>query len=74
MLTTSSKNISFSGDVKVNEKVVADLHASYSGANDAYFNITINDLINANAKRDDLINDISEFINQMLDAIVDFND
>ena len=74
MLTTSSKNISFSGDVKVNEKTVADLHASYSGANDAYFNITINDLINANTKRDDLINDISEFINQMLDAIIDFND
>lgn len=74
MLTTSNKNISFSGDVKVNEKTVADLHANYSGANDAYFNITINDLINADTNRDDLINDISEFINQMLDTIIDFND
>ena len=74
MLKTENTNVSMSGSVQEGDTNIAHISSSYSGNNEFYISININDYHTAYANKETLFADITNFMTQMFETIIDIKD
>lgn len=71
MLNSTNTSVSLSANISFNETSLADAHASCSNGNEVYFNVNISNFTEANANKEAFIADVTNFLNQVFETVID---